>query len=102
MPSKKESIELAKWLVKGAKFSNSDAVKFQLVIADELATKEYQYYDLFKKLEIGYEGFEEICDLANNLGIEIIFDIFGPLSLEMAENLNIKTINMMPLFFVDR
>jgi len=43
---------LARLLVQAAARAGADAVKFQLVYADEIATPEYKYYDLFKKLEM--------------------------------------------------
>ena len=42
----------SKLFIKAAAFSGADLVKFQLVYADELCTKDYKYYDLFKSLEI--------------------------------------------------
>ena len=49
-----KSVDLAKWLVRSAKECGSDAVKFQLIFADELATPDYKYHGLFKKLELGF------------------------------------------------
>ena len=43
---------LARLLVRAAARAGADAVKFQLVYADEIATPSYKYYDLFKKLEM--------------------------------------------------
>ena len=101
MPCKNESVELAKMLVRSAKSAGVDAVKFQLIVADELSTEDYKYFELFKKLEIGYEGFKKVCDLANEINIEVIFDIFGPHSLAIAESLNIKTIKIHPTDFTN-
>ena len=41
---------LAKMLARGSMRAGADAVKFQLVFADELATPDYQHYKLFKSL----------------------------------------------------
>ena len=101
MPCKNESVELAKMLVRSAKSAGVDAVKFQLIVADELSTDDYKYFELFKKLEIGYEGFKKVCDLANEINIEVIFDVFGPKSLSIAESLNIKTIKIHPTDFTN-
>ena len=94
-----ESINLAKWLVRSAKSSGSDAVKFQLILADELCTPDYKYYGLSKKLELGLDGWSEICQLAKNIDIEIIFDIFGIQSFHMAEILGVKEIKLHPTDF---
>ena len=48
----KASPKLAELLALGALRSGADAVKFQLVLADELAVPTYEYYDLFKSLEM--------------------------------------------------
>ena len=44
--------KLMELLTTGAIESDADAVKYQLVYADELATPDYQYYELFKSLEM--------------------------------------------------
>mgnify|MGYP006100741037 FL=1 len=46
------SLEQTKLLVKAAAKAGANAAKFQLVYADELATPDYQYYDLFTDLEM--------------------------------------------------
>tara|TARA_A100001388_G_scaffold277560_1_gene269498 strand:- start:8795 stop:9823 length:1029 start_codon:yes stop_codon:yes gene_type:complete len=94
-----ESINLAKWLVKSAKYSGADAVKFQLILADELCTPDYKYYALSKKLELGFEGWQSICDLSKNIEIELIFDIFGLQSFQMAEMLEVKEVKLHPTDF---
>ena len=38
------SFNQSKLLIKAAAKAKADAVKFQLVFADELATKDYKYY----------------------------------------------------------
>ena len=94
-----ESIDLAKMLVRVSKASGADAVKFQLVFANELSTSDYEYHNLFLKLELGEKGWRSICDLANELEIEVIFDIFGIQSLKIAESLGIKTVKIHPTDF---
>ena len=42
----------AKLLIKAAAKAGADAAKFQLVYADELATEDYEYYNLFSSLEM--------------------------------------------------
>jgi sialic acid synthase SpsE len=83
-PSLNESINLAEWLVKSAKAAGADAVKFQLIIADELACPDYKYYDLFRSLEIGVTGWKRVADLAKAIDIDLLFDIFGLDSLSAA------------------
>lgn len=88
------SPEQAKLLVKAAAKAGADAAKFQLVYADELATPDYEYYELFSNLEMTDEdwlGIKMDCDM---FGIELILDVFGEISLTLAEKLHVKTIKL--------
>ena len=40
--------------MRAAATAGADAVKYQLVLADELAAPDYKHYDLFKSLEMRY------------------------------------------------
>lgn len=83
---------LAKQLVRAAAASGANAAKFQLVYADELATPEYEYYSQNKELEMPDHVWKEIFDYAAEQKIELIFDIFGPRSLKLAEDLGCKSV----------
>jgi len=96
-----ESIILATWLVKSAKAAGADAVKFQLVIADELACPDYKYYQLFKSLELGHSGWEHVAKVANDIGIDLVFDIFGPESLLISSALGASAIKIHPTDFTN-
>ena len=98
-PTSSESINLATWLVKSAKSAGADAVKFQLVIADELATPDYKYYELFKSLELTYDDWSVVASCAQELDIDLIFDIFGYDSLSIASRLGAKSIKLHPTDF---
>ena len=86
--------EQSKLFIKAAANSGANAVKFQLVYADELATKDYQYYELFKKLEMQDSQWKSLNDYACNFGMKLILDIFGSKSLKIAERLGIDTIKV--------
>ena len=58
------SYVIAKKLLLGAIRSGADAVKFQLVIADELCTKKYLHYQFFKKLKIHNQKWKILRNLA--------------------------------------
>jgi len=81
------NIKLANLLTKGAIASGADAIKFQLVYADELATPDYQYYQLFKELEMEEDIWSDICKKIHSSNKKIYFDVFGMISLEIAKKI---------------
>lgn len=74
-------------LVVAAASSGANAIKFQLVYADELATPDYQYYPLFKNLEMEDQVWEDLAAAAKTRGLRLDLDIFGVRSLALAERL---------------
>ncbi len=85
---------LAKLLAKGAIRSGADAIKFQLVYADELATADYHYFPLFKKLEMEDSEWKEITAMIHQAGKKIYFDVYGTKSLQLALNLGADGIKL--------
>ena len=81
------SEKLTNLITKGAIASNADAVKFQLVYADELATPDYEYYDLFKDLEMDKDVWINVCNQIHDAGKKVYFDVFGLFSLDMAKEI---------------
>ena len=75
---------LARLLVRAAGRAGADAVKFQLVYADEIATPSYKYYDLFKKLEMPAGCWTQVAGEAKKEGVGLYFDVFGKKSLRLA------------------
>jgi len=76
--------KLTKLLVRAAKEGGADFVKFQIVQADELCTPLYQYYGLFKSLEMPLSVWKDVAQEAQTQKIGIMFDVFGPESLRIA------------------
>jgi len=83
-----------KLLVRAAKKAGADAAKFQLVYADELATPDYEYYSLFSSLEMSDADWLDIKSYCDELGIELILDVFGEVGLTLAQELEVKTIKL--------
>ena len=77
--------KLTDLLTKGAISSDADAVKFQLVYADELATPDYEHYQLFKELEMAQSIWTSVCEKIHDAGKKVYFDVFGLFSLDMAK-----------------
>lgn len=90
------NFNLTEMLLKAAAASNADAIKYQLVYADELCTPKYEYYNLFKSLELKDSEWSKIKKLSTKLKIDLQFDIFGSRSLRLCEKLKIKTIKLHP------
>jgi len=85
---------LARLLVRAARAGGADVVKFQLVLADELATRDYEYYDLFKRLEMSVADWETVAQEASAGKIALAFDIFGPESLSLALALGAESVKV--------
>jgi sialic acid synthase SpsE len=86
--------KLSQLLTKGAISTKADAVKFQLVIADELATAEYEHYPLFKSLEMLDDVWLELCSSIQKHGMKVYFDVFGLSSLDIAYKLNANGVKL--------
>lgn len=86
--------EQAHLMVKAAASAGADAAKFQLVYADELATPGYQYYDLFKTLEMDDQVWASLAASAAEQGIALHVDIFGTKSLALAEKTGMDTVKL--------
>ena len=80
-------LKLACLLVRAAAAAKADAVKFQLVYADEIATPDYKYYGLFENLEMSPRAWRQVAKEAKRLGIELYFDVFGVRSFRQALSL---------------
>ncbi|MGL1930806.1 MAG: N-acetylneuraminate synthase family protein [Desulfotalea sp.] len=86
--------EQARLLMKAAAAAGADAAKFQLVYADELATPDYEHYELFRSLEMADEIWAGLATYANELGIQLYVDIFGDRSLRLAEEINLPVVKL--------
>lgn len=81
-------------LVKAAAKSGADIAKLQLVYADELATPDYEYYDLFKGLEMPDDAWATLVRDANDQNVQIEFDVFGSKSLKLAADLGCPSVKL--------
>lgn len=86
--------EQARLLMKAAASAGANAAKYQLVYADELATPDYKYYELFRSLEMADEVWEGLAAYASELGIQLHLDIFGERSLKLAERLGVGAVKL--------
>ncbi len=86
--------EQSRLLMRAAVSSGASAAKYQMVYADELATPDYEHYNLFKSLEMPDDVWQHLALLALDLGIELQIDVFGTRSLHLAEKIGVKTIKL--------
>ena len=90
------SYSQAKLLVKAAASAGANAVKFQLVYADELATNDYLHYNLFKSLEMSDKDWNSINKYSEKNNIQLYLDIFGNQSLDLCQKIGVKTVKLHP------
>ncbi|MDZ4169171.1 MAG: N-acetylneuraminate synthase family protein [Coriobacteriia bacterium] len=76
--------DLARRLVLNALTANADAVKLQLVLADELATPSHPRYEWYRSLEMEQSVWTELASSVHDAGRRLYFDVFGPTSLATA------------------
>ncbi|MCE2517199.1 MAG: N-acetylneuraminate synthase family protein [Alphaproteobacteria bacterium] len=82
----------ASLLIKAAASAKANAIKFQMIFANELATPDYEHYGLFSSLEMPDASWHSLMAEANDLGIEIIIDVFGTRSLALSIEMGVTTI----------
>ncbi|MDA9641734.1 N-acetylneuraminate synthase family protein, partial [Alphaproteobacteria bacterium] len=75
-----------------ASSSGANSAKFQLIIADEICTPDYQHYGLFQNLQMPTSDWIEIFDLSRDLKINLILDVFGLESLGLAQEVGVTDI----------
>lgn len=84
----------AKLLIQAAAAAGANGAKFQMVYADELATPDYRYYDLFRSLEMEDAEWKSLANYAKELDIELYLDIFGAKSLKLCEVIGVNGIKL--------
>jgi N,N'-diacetyllegionaminate synthase len=94
--------KLSELLTKGAIGSNADSIKFQLVYADELATPDYEYYGLFKSLEMDLKVWSDIVVRIHENGKKVYFDVFGDKSLSAAKDLGVDGVKLSTTEFYNK
>ncbi len=88
------NLKQSKLLVNAAANSGADIVKFQLVYADELATKDYKIYSFYKSLEMSDKDWKDLSTYTKKMGISLCFEIFGTKSLNLAKSLKLNIVKI--------
>ncbi len=76
----------------GSEFLN--AIKFQLIIADELHHKSEARWQEFKSLEFNIDTWKHVINHCNLLNLDVWCDIFGANSLKLAQTLGVRKIKL--------
>jgi len=75
-------LETALKMVEVAKKAGAQAIKFQYILAEEIATPNSSYHSLFKKVELTHKEFEQIFDRSQVIGIDCFVTVPGLGTLE--------------------
>jgi len=87
-------IALAKALVRAAAGAGADALKLQLVYADELCTLDYKYHRLFGSLEMPDDQWADLGRLASQQNVGLMLDVFGSRSLALAASIGVTGVKI--------
>ena len=83
------NVTAAKAIVEAAANAKADAVKFQVFSPDELATPTYEDYELYGKLQMPKQAWQELVGHARALGLKVFSDVFGLPSAELMHSLGV-------------
>jgi N,N'-diacetyllegionaminate synthase len=76
-------------LIKAAAAAGADAVKFQIVFADDVAVPEYRYYRWYKQLEMPLDSWLKLRDVARARGLAFYADLSGERAFDLARQLSL-------------
>lgn len=88
-------IDIAKKMIEVAKEIGADCIKFQYVIADELADRSSPYYELFAQAELSFDEFKDLKNYAeNSVGIDFMITATSPKSFSFIHKLGVKKVKI--------
>ena len=88
------SLGLAMKMIEGASRSRVDAVKVQIISADESYTRKSKSYSIFKRVELKIEEWRMLVNRARELGIDIFSTFVNTFDLEYAKELDLSAIKI--------
>lgn len=88
--------------VEAAARARADAVKFQIVYADDVAEPGYQYYEWYKTLEMPLDAWKGFRARARDLGLRFFCDVSGSQALDLAAQLETDGIKIHAANFFNR
>lgn len=88
------NVDTAMEMVKAASDSGVDAVKVQIVNADESYVKSSESYSIFKKVELAFKEWEHLVGYANQLKLSIFASFAQPVDVDLIEQLDLPAIKI--------
>lgn len=83
------NINIAKKIIQEAKNTGADAIKFQTFKASDLVSSKSQYFNLFKKLELGSDDFAELSDYSKSHKIIFLSTPFSNQAVDLLSKLHV-------------
>lgn len=93
---------LSEMLVQAAAKTGADAVKFQVVFANELLVPSHPLWQLYSEAEMDISVWTSLRNAARENGIKFFLDVFGKRSLEIARNIGADGLKLHASDFFDR
>ena len=90
----------AKKIITAAANAKADAVKFQKIIADELAERDHENYQMYKNLEMNDKEWKELIQFSKKLKIKFYVDVFGLKGIQDISKLKIDGIKFIQLILI--
>jgi len=87
-------LSIAKKIIKAASNSKANAVKFQKILADELAEPNHENYQMYKNLEMSEKEWIEIIQYSRKLKLKVFVDVFGLKSAKEISKIGIDGIKI--------
>lgn len=94
--------DYCEYYVRAAAKAGAEAVKFQIVYADDVAEPGYEYYKWFKQLEMDVDVWKNVRQLATDLGVKLYCDISGERALKIAKEIDLDGIKIHSSNFFNR
>lgn len=79
----------AKKIVEGASKAGANAIKFQKFTANELAERDHENYELYKRLEMNIREWDGLIKFTKNKKLKVFVDVFGVQSAKDISKLGI-------------
>jgi len=81
-------------IIDGLAIAKTNGIMFQVVYADELAVSDYDYFDLFRSLEMSNDNWEEVVKRIKHHNVQVVAEVFGTKSFDLMINLGVDAIKI--------